>query len=252
MKNSVCIRYMHQAAVTVCVTTAMAGLCYGQVSEFREAEYMKQREKMLTRDITSRGVRNADVLKAVRSVPRHRFVTEGLTGQAYADRPLPIGQGQTISQPYIVAYMTELLDVDQNDVVLEVGTGSGYQAAVLAELVKQVYTIEIVPELGARAEQVLKQQGYTNVLVKIGDGYQGWPDHAPFDGIIVTAAPDHIPEPLIEQLKPGGRMVIPVGPDGLVQHIMLVTKQEYGAVHRKKMLPVRFVPLTGKEGGRDE
>ena len=184
------------------------------------------------------------VMAAMGKVPRHRFVPalQGLF--AYDNRPLPIGDGQTISQPYIVALMTDLLDPKSADSVLEVGTGSGYQAAVLAELVAKVYTIEIVETLGRRAKQVLGELQYRNVEVRIGDGYGGWPAAAPFDAIIVTAAPAAVPQPLIDQLKPGGRMVIPVGGPSDVQHLLLVEKQSDGRTTTRRTLPVRFVPLT--------
>ena len=186
-----------------------------------------------------------DVLDVMAEVPRHGFVPEALRYRDYADRPLPIGYGQTISQPYIVALMTDLLEVDGDDVVLEVGTGSGYQAAVLAPLVKHVYTMEIVPPLADRAKGRLAAAGYANVTVRTGDGYSGWPAHAPFDGIIVTAASSHIPPPLVAQLRPGARMVIPVGAPFLVQHLVLVEKDLDGTVTTRLMLPVAFVPLTG-------
>ncbi len=185
------------------------------------------------------------VLDVMAEVPRHAFVPEALRDRAYDDRPLPIGYGQTISQPYIVALMTDLLEVDGDDVVLEVGTGSGYQAAVLAPLVKHVYTMEIVPPLADRAKGRLAAAGYANVTARTGDGYYGWPAHAPFDGIIVTAASSHIPPPLVAQLRPGARMVIPVGAPFLVQHLVLVEKDLDGKVTTRLMLPVAFVPLTG-------
>lgn len=185
------------------------------------------------------------VLEAMERVPRHRFVRPSEIDDAYANRPLPIGHGQTISQPFIVALMTDLARPAPEDTVLEIGTGSGYQAAVLAELVKQVYTIEIVDPLGVAARERLAKLGYRNVEVRVGDGYHGWEEHAPFDAILVTAAASHIPPPLVKQLKPGGRMVIPVGPAFLTQHLMLVEKQADGTVVSRQMLPVRFVPLTG-------
>lgn len=187
-------------------------------------------------------VRDERVLEAMRGVPRHLFVPEKYRAQAYDDHPLPIGENQTISQPYIVARMTEALGLDEDDVVLEVGTGSGYQAAVLAELVKEVYTIEIVPELARQSKKVLKP--YVNVQTRLGDGYRGWKEHAPFDAIIVTAAPDKVPPPLLEQLKPGGRMVIPVGAEGRVQELQLLTKDAEGRVRKTLLDLVRFVPLT--------
>jgi protein-L-isoaspartate(D-aspartate) O-methyltransferase len=186
-----------------------------------------------------------DVLNAMRQVPRHRFVPEAQRPDAYEDRPLPIGYGQTISQPYIVALMTELLQVEPGDTVLEVGTGSGYQAAVLAELTDDVYTIEIIDPLAERAAATLDATGYDEVAVRQGDGYYGWPRHAPFDAIVVTAAASHIPPPLVEQLKPSGRMVIPVGPAFLVQHLMLVERTAEGELRTEVLLPVNFVPLTG-------
>jgi protein-L-isoaspartate(D-aspartate) O-methyltransferase len=188
------------------------------------------------------------VIAAMAKVPRHRFVPALQDVFAYDNRPLPIGEGQTISQPYIVALMTDLLDPKPTDTVLEVGTGSGYQAAVLAELVAKVYTIEIVEALGLRARQILGELGYRNVEVRVGDGYGGWPAAAPFDAIIVTAAPAAVPQPLIDQLKPGGRMVIPVGAPSDVQHLLLVEKQSDGRTTTTRTLPVRFVPLTRDRG----
>jgi len=188
------------------------------------------------------------VMAAMGKVPRHRFVPALQDIFAYDNRPLPIGEGQTISQPYIVALMTDLLDPKSADTVLEVGTGSGYQAAVLAELVAKVYTIEIVEPLARRARQVLGELGYRNVEVRVGDGYGGWPAAAPFDAIIVTAAPAAVPQPLIDQLKPGGRMVIPVGGSSDVQQLLLVEKQSDGRTTTRRALPVRFVPLTRDRG----
>ena len=188
------------------------------------------------------------VMAAMGKVPRHRFVPALQDIFAYDNRPLPIGEGQTISQPYIVALMTDLLDLKSADTVLEVGTGSGYQAAVLAELVAKVTTIEIVEPLARRARQVLGELGYRNVEVRVGDGYGGWPAAAPFDAIIVTAAPAAVPQPLIDQLKPGGRMVIPVGGPSDVQQLLLVEKQLDGRTTTRRTLPVRFVPLTGDRG----
>ncbi len=206
-------------------------------------KYEKLRNLMVERQIEARGVKDPRVLEAMRKVPRHRFVPEKLRSQAYDDEPLPIGAGQTISQPYIVAYMTEKLGLLPTDRVLEIGTGSGYQAAVLAELCDSVFTIEIIPELSERARRVLTELGYKNIQFKIGDGYMGWPEKAPFDAIMVTAAPDHIPQPLIDQLKVGGRMVIPVG--DFFQDLYLVTKTEKG-FKKKRILPVRFVPMRGE------
>ena len=181
----------------------------------------------------------------MRTVPRHKFVPDELKAYAYEDRPLPIGCGQTISQPYIVALMTELLKVDEEDKVLEVGTGSGYQAAILSQIVREVYTIEIFEELGISAKRRLRELGYSNVKVRIGDGYYGWPEEAPFDAIIVTCAATHIPPPLIAQLREGGRMCIPVGGAFQVQNLMLVEKRD-GKIMSRNILPVRFVPMLGK------
>lgn len=187
------------------------------------------------------------ILDALREVPRHKFVPDRVCPYAYDNRPLAIGNGQTISQPYIVAVMTELLDLDEDDVVLEVGTGSGYQAAVLSQLVKQVYTLEIIPELGEQAAARLRELGYDNVETRIGDGHQGWPEHAPYDAIIVTAAAEQIPPALLEQLKPGGRMIIPVGPPYHTQELLLVEKPRQGKTRKHHILQVAFVPLTGEE-----
>ncbi len=193
---------------------------------------------------TGRAIFSAQVMQAMTKVPRHRFVPAALQALAYANRPLPIGHGQTISQPYIVALMTELLDTKRADTVLEIGTGSGYQAAVLAELVDQVYSIEIIEPVGKHAAALLRQLGYSNITARIGDGYNGWPERAPFDAIIVTAAALQVPPALIAQLKPGGRMVIPVGADGEVQFLHVMVKQTDGSIATQRSLPVRFVPLT--------
>ncbi|MGD2055332.1 MAG: protein-L-isoaspartate(D-aspartate) O-methyltransferase [Gammaproteobacteria bacterium] len=186
------------------------------------------------------------VMKAMSSVPRDELVPESLREVAYENRPLPIGHGQTISQPYIVAVMTDLLKPEPGDRVLEIGTGSGYQAAILAELVARVYSIEIIKALGEEARRKLAELGYGNIEVRIGDGYYGWKEHAPYDAIVVTAAASHIPPPLIEQLKPGGRMIIPVGSRFMVQQLVLVEKDAAGKVTTRQILPVRFVPLTGE------
>jgi protein-L-isoaspartate(D-aspartate) O-methyltransferase len=217
-----------------------------QATVFSEDTAMSEgRERMVSEQIEQRGIRDPAVLAAMRRVPRHGFVPADLAGQAYRDSPLPIGLDQTISQPYIVAFMTEALRVSPDDRVLEVGAGSGYQAAVLAELVREVFTIEIVEPLAQSAAERLKSLGYTNITVIAGDGYKGWPDRAPFDAIIVTAAAPHVPQPLIDQLKPGGRMVIPVGPTYSVQYLLLIRKADDGTISQEKLLPVRFVPLTG-------
>ncbi|MCC7215427.1 MAG: protein-L-isoaspartate(D-aspartate) O-methyltransferase [Burkholderiales bacterium] len=193
---------------------------------------------------TGRARMSPCVRQALERVQRHRFVPPPLVDSAYGDRPLPIGMGQTISQPFIVALMTELADPAPDARVLEVGTGSGYQAAVLAECVAKVYTIEIVAPLGERARALLAELGYRNVDVRIGDGYKGWPEAAPFDAIVVTAAPDHVPQPLVDQLKPGGRMVIPVGQQAGVQQLLLITKGADGRATMRRTIAVRFVPLT--------
>jgi protein-L-isoaspartate(D-aspartate) O-methyltransferase len=185
------------------------------------------------------------VLDVMEKVPRHRFVPEDESYAAYFNHPLPIGHGQTISQPFIVALMTELLALSKHDRVLEVGTGSGYQAAVLAEMAGEIYCMEIVEPLATRAKTLLNDLGYANVQVKNGDGYMGWPEHAPFDAIIVTAAATHVPQPLLDQIKPGGRMVIPVGEYGSTQQLLLIRKSHDGELHHKNVLPVSFVPLTG-------
>lgn len=184
------------------------------------------------------------VLRAMAKVPRHEFVPEAFRARAYENRPLPIGEGQTISQPFIVALMTDLAGVDADSVVLEIGTGSGYQAAILAELAARVHTIEIVEPLGRRAAETLERLGYDNVFVRIGDGYRGWPEAAPFDAIVVTAAPDEVPRPLLEQLAPRGRLVIPVGAPGAVQSLRLIEKDAEGRLTERDVLPVAFVPFT--------
>ena len=206
-------------------------------------EPTRLRDAMVRQQIEARGVHHRLTLEAMRKVPRHEFVPAELRAQAYADHPLPIGHRQTISQPYIVAFMTEALDLEAGDTVLEVGTGSGYQAAVLAEIVEQVYTIEIVEPLARESKERLERLGYTNVHVRAGDGYRGWPEVAPFDAIIGTAAAPRIPEPLKEQLAPGGRLIIPVGDD--LQELLLVTRHGE-RFEEKKVLPVRFVPMTGE------
>ena len=207
-----------------------------------EGHYATSARAMVERQLRPRGIDDPRVLRVMAKVPREKFVAKELAASAYEDRPLPIGFGQTISQPFIVAFMTQALKPKPTDCVLEIGTGSGYQAAVLGELVAQVYTIEILRPLAERAAIVLNALGYKNVLVKAGDGYKGWPEHAPFDAIIVTAAPDHIPQPLVEQLKEGGRMVIPVG-GAIVQRLNVLEKRG-GAVKQIEAIPVKFVPLT--------
>ena len=208
-----------------------------------EEYYQKLRTAMVQQQIIARGVKDPRVIKAMETVPRHKFLPPEEAPFAYADEPRPIGHGQTISQPYIVAFMTEQLHLKPTDRVLEIGTGSGYQAAVLAEIADSVFTIEIIPELAQEAAKRLKALGYDNVVVKQGDGYNGWPEKAPFDAIIVTAAPPKIPPPLLEQLKNGGTMVLPVGE--YVQELVVVKKSATGMA-MQNILPVRFVPMTGK------
>jgi protein-L-isoaspartate(D-aspartate) O-methyltransferase len=213
-----------------------------------EGSFATARAAMVSEQIAARDVKNPAVLDAMRRVPRHRFVPASEKPHAYRDMPLPIGQGQTISQPYIVALMTELVAPKASDIALEVGTGSGYQAAVLAELVDHVYTIELEPELARTAGNVLRELGYDNVTVRSGDGYAGWPEHAPFDIIIVTAAPDHVPEALTTQIKKGGSMIVPVGPVHSVQYLRLIQKSEQGQLTTRDIAPVRFVPMRrGRE-----
>jgi protein-L-isoaspartate(D-aspartate) O-methyltransferase len=212
------------------------------VSFFQE-DYKERREGLVKRHIEKRGIKDAAVLNAMRQVKRHLFVPENSIPNAYDDRPLPIGYGQTISQPYIVAYMTEAIKPKPEFKVLEIGTGSGYQAAVLAEIVKEVYTIEIVPQLGNTAANRLKKLGYKNVQVKVGDGYYGWKEHGPYDAIVVTAAAEFVPPPLLEQLKDGGKMIIPIGSPFMTQMLMQVEKKGKRAT-TKSLLPVVFVPFT--------
>jgi protein-L-isoaspartate(D-aspartate) O-methyltransferase len=240
MKSLLCLAALALAVATVATA---------------EDPYSRPREQLIAQikgDVTAtrrelgREELAPKVLDALENVPRHEFVPPSLRRYAYDNRPLPIGYGQTISQPYIVAIMTDLLHPDSEDVVLELGTGSGYQAAVLAELVEKVYTVEIIPELATEAKQRLERLEYRNVVTRTGDGYYGWEEHAPFDAVIVTAAAGHIPPPLIEQLKPGGRMIIPVGGPFAVQQLMLLEKNEDGTVKSRQILPVSFVPLTGK------
>jgi protein-L-isoaspartate(D-aspartate) O-methyltransferase len=220
-----------------------------------EDDFQQQRQELVniikadvvrTRDFLGQEMLDERVLDAIGKVPRHEFVPESERSYAYENRPLPIGYGQTISQPYIVAIMTELLKPKETDRVLEVGTGSGYQAAILAELVDSVYTIEIIEELSQKAADNLKRAGYANVHTRTGDGYYGWETEAPFDGIVVTAVASHIPPPLIKQLKPGGRMIIPVSAQFMTQYLVLVIKAIDGKISTQQIIPVRFVPLTGK------
>jgi protein-L-isoaspartate(D-aspartate) O-methyltransferase len=206
------------------------------------SDYAEARARMVREQLVARDIRDARVLEAMGSVPRHELVPESLRPHAYDDSPLPIGEGQTISQPYIVAAMSEAAALEGTERVLEVGTGSGYQAAVLSRLAREVYTIELEPTLAKRAAADLARLGCENVKTRTGDGYAGWPEAAPFDAILVTAAPDHVPEALVEQLAPGGRMVIPVGARGGVQNLLQIEKTDTGMVH-KNLMPVMFVPL---------
>ena len=223
------------------------------IEEAQSQDYAAQRAKLVsevdalyaeTRRETGLAAMSAPVRRALGKVERHRLIPRESLSAAYGNHPLPIGSGQTISQPYIVALSADLLNPKPADVVLEIGTGSGYQAAVLAEVVSQVYSIELIASLGDNARQRLEEMGYRNIEVRIGDGYQGWPEKAPFDGIVVTAAAPFVPPALVEQLKPGGRMVIPVGGPGEIQYLKVLEKRADGGVNEKKVLPVRFVPLV--------
>lgn len=239
------LRRSSRLAATLAIGMLPAA-CLADPAQNDEAKFEAARARMVAEQIEGRGVRDPAVLAAMRKVPRHRFVPESLLGQAYDDHPLPIGAGQTISQPYIVALMTELSRPRAGMKVLEVGTGSGYQAAILAEIVGVVVTIEIVPELGERATNTLREMGYRNIRVFVGDGFDGRPQDAPFDAIVVTAAPETIPPPLLTQLAVGGRLVIPIG--SAEQELLVVTKNEDG-YRRESVIPVRFVPMTGKAEG---
>lgn len=225
--------------------TTPAALTSSTTSSVEEEAFSKARLDLVENYIKGAGISNEDVLQAMSTVPRHKFVLPDYLDQAYEDHPLPIGHGQTISQPYVVAWMTELLELQPDEKVLEIGTGSGYQAAILAELgYVEVYSIEIVPELAESAATRLQELGYTNVHVKQGDGYYGWPEYAPFDAIIVTAAPDHLPAPLVEQLAEGGRIVIPIGPPGSYQSLWKFVN-ENGELKAYNVGAVAFVPFTG-------
>jgi protein-L-isoaspartate(D-aspartate) O-methyltransferase len=212
-----------------------------------EAARQPERDLMVARQIVARGVKDPAVLAAMRRVPRHLFLPNPNAAAAYWDGPLPIGHGQTISQPYIVAFMTEALGLRGGETVLEIGTGSGYQTAVLAELARAVFSLEIVRALAERADRTLRELGYTNVHVRAGDGYRGWPEHAPFDAIVLTAAPDHVPQPLLDQLAVGGRMILPVGK--FFQKLTLIRRTAKG-YERATLLPVAFVPMTGEAEGK--
>ena len=238
------MRQRHRLALAA-VAAAFLGAPAAIAQQADRAARVDDRVRMVQEQIQRRGVEDQEVLGAMLAVPRHEFVPDRYREMAYDDQPLPIGEGQTISQPYIVALMTELLELDPDDKVLEVGTGSGYQAAVASHLADSVFTIEILENLADRAEGRLRQLGYRDVIAKQGDGYYGWPEHAPYDAIVVTAAAGHIPPPLVEQLEPGGRMVIPVGGVFQVQQLVLVEKTADGKVTTRSLLPVRFVPLVG-------
>lgn len=235
------------------VTVAIAFLLLSENSfaskryDEKRAELIKEIEEyvFLTQEELGRSKLSPKVLRALSRTPRHEFVPKSAKGIAYKNRPIKIGYGQTISQPYIVAIMTELLDLKSSDRVFELGTGSGYQAAILSHVVSQVYSMEIIQELGERAKKTLQHLDYHNVETRVGDGYYGWEEMAPFDAIIVTAAGDHVPPPLIKQLKPGGRMIIPVGGRFLVQQLVLITKRKDGTLVTREVMPVRFVPITG-------
>jgi protein-L-isoaspartate(D-aspartate) O-methyltransferase len=236
-------RFLHFSFLLLLLSLAVSSLS----SPFFAAEkdpYAEKRKEMVEKDLKGRSIKDKRVLDAMGRIPRHLFVPGSQRGKAYADHPLPIGEGQTISQPYVVALMSEALRLKATDRVLEIGTGSGYQAAVLAEIVKEVYTIEIKKSLADRAEATLKELGYGNVEVRFGDGYLGWEEKAPFDAIIVTAAPDHIPPRLIAQLKEGGKLVLPLGSAGSYQTLTLVTKEK-GKLDLEKIGSVVFVPMTG-------
>lgn len=207
-------------------------------------DYKRLREEMVRTQIQTMGINHQLTLKAMRSTPRHLFVPDRYKGFAYYDTPLPIGYGQTISQPYIVAYMTQSIQPKSTDKVLEIGTGSGYQAAVLAGIVSRVFTIEIVPQLGNPAKKRVADLGYSNIQVRVADGFYGWKEEAPFDAIVVTAAAEYIPAPLIQQLREGGRMIIPVGSPFSTQYLVLVTKKKGGKVSTRTLIPVKFVPFT--------
>ncbi|MCK3683796.1 protein-L-isoaspartate(D-aspartate) O-methyltransferase [Maribellus sp. YY47] len=235
MKRKNFVIYIH--CVTIFLTMSVSG---------QDNSYNRERYKMIKTQLQSRGITDNKVLNAFRIVPRHEFVLPEYLRYAYTDQPLPIDEGQTISQPFIVAYMTDALQLKKSDRVLEVGTGSGYQAAILAQLCDSVFTVEIFESLETKASKIFKELKYHNIVCKVGDGYLGWKEKAPFDAIIVTCAPSHIPKPLQDQLADGGRMIIPVG-EGQVQHLILMQKQN-GKKGQKSVLPVRFVPMLDDEG----
>jgi protein-L-isoaspartate(D-aspartate) O-methyltransferase len=229
--------------LVVCMVAGLGGCGTPQKAGLSEDEFAAARERMVRNQLESRDIKDAKVLASMRKIPRHKFVPPEIVDSAYDDNALPLSLGQTVSQPYIVAFMTQALDLEGNERVLEVGTGSGFQAAVLAEIVPEVYTIEILPALTERARRTLADLGYKNIRFRTGDGYEGWPEAAPFDAIVVTAAPDHVPAPLVDQLKPGGRMIIPVG--RFEQELVVIEKTKSGFT-RRSTIPVRFVPMTGR------
>jgi protein-L-isoaspartate(D-aspartate) O-methyltransferase len=226
--------------MALCLLVALASC---KPADVPALDFAAERERMVRQQVALRGVTDTRLLAAMRKVPRDQFIPEAVRNLAYTDQPLPIGYDQTISQPFIVAFMTEKLQLRPTDRVLEIGTGSGYQAAILAELAREVYTIEIVAPLGERAQGTLQRVGYKNVHVKIGDGYQGWPEEAPFEAVIVTCAPEHVPRPLIDQTREGGRVIIPVGAAG--SQLLYLLEKKAGRLQQRAVLPVRFVPMTG-------
>ena len=238
-------RRWHGSAEALAIGLLACAACVA--SSQRAADLAQLRQRMVEEHLRDRGIRDARVLEAMGRVPRHLFVPPEDQAAAYADHPLPIGHGQTISQPFIVAFMTEALALTASDVVLEIGTGSGYQAAILAEIVDEVYTIEIVPEIAARAERTLISLGYHNIHVRAGDGYAGWPERAPFSKIMVTAAPESVPAALVQQLADNGTMVLPLGPAGGDQELRVLRKTAQG-VRTERSLPVRFVPMVRRPG----
>ena len=247
------MRITHALLLVFTILYSASGVGQKQKEDIAEhpafSERVNEREQMVERDIAHypyQPVKDPRVLDAMRRVPRHIFVPEDFRDQAYQNTPLLIGYNQTISQPFMVAHMTELLDIQRDQKVLEIGTGSGYQAAVLGELCDHVYSVEIIESLGLKAENLLQELGYEQIEVRIGDGYEGWPEKAPFDRIIVTCAPEDIPQPIIDQLSPGGHIVIPVGEQNQTQYLVLVSKNKKGEISRKTGHPVRFVPMTGK------
>ncbi len=236
--------YLHRVKKQVILSL----FAFALVVSVKAQDYARQREMMVQEQLADRGISSKAVLDAMRKVERHRFVPLTQVAFAYQDSPLPIGEGQTISQPYVVAFMTEALKLKRTDVVLEVGTGSGYQTAILGKLCREVYTMEIIRLLGQRSDSLLSVLGYSNIHVRVGDGYAGWPEAAPFDAIIVTCSPSHVPPPLQEQLKEGGRMIIPVG-EGSLQELVFLTKRD-GKIKEQRRLPVLFVPMKDAKGKR--